>query len=67
MTTHYLPPADTTPSWHVTVATKEGVFIAHFRADDLKEAQCIATEARAANLSHRIRIRPPAGSGFNWA
>ena len=54
---HYLPPkTHGEKEWHVTVSTKSGEFVAHYRADDEKECQAIATIARGESLSNRIVI-----------
>lgn len=63
----YLPPAGVTPRWHVTTIARGGEVLSHATADDLKEAQIVATLEREKSLSNRIWVRQPNGEGFDWA
>lgn len=54
--------------WYVDVLSKDGTeLIAHHTADDEKECQAIATEARSKNLSHQILVKNPWGGSYKWA
>jgi hypothetical protein len=54
--------------WHITVLSRDGqTFLAHYRAEDLKEVQGVCTIARSLDMSTQIWIRPPCdGSVYAW-
>jgi hypothetical protein len=53
--------------WQITVMTRDGKQILFAdQAEDLKEVQALATEARSQCLSAKIWIRKPTGEVYSW-